>query len=379
LKKKILFVRPDYHSSFILSDELQKKGWKSKIFVGWTYPDKLLFSKENVIGLRVLKNKNLLNKFINLLFNIFSFLINSIQYKYLIYYTPPPLFPQIDNFFFKNFSIELFILKKLFRKKIIFQPSGCNEQFLKSDFIKIDDGKMCNNCGYFEKCIEDQGKKTFALIKKYSDLNINYGYFEYKYFSSETFKFKSIDLNKWNPNMDLPKKFKLHDTKKLRILHSNFLKESNRANNAKNIKGTPFIEKAIDRLIDEGFMIEKMIIENIPSSDMRFFQKQADIVIDQLIYGHWGSTAIEAMALGKPVIGYLNKDWKKYFLKAFPEYESLPIIEANCLNIYEVLKGLISDDNLRKAKGIHSRQFVESHYNPEVNSMELIKKLENLN
>lgn len=269
-------------------------------------------------------------------------------------------------------------MKEIFRKKIIFQPSGCNEQFLKSDFIKIDDGKMCNNCGYFEKCNEDQGKKSFALIKKYSDLNINYGYFEYKYFSSETFKFKSIDLNKWSPNIDVPKKFILHDTKKLRILHSNFLKGSNRVNNEKNIKGTPFIEKAIDRLIDEGFQIEKMIIENIPSRNMRFFQAQADIVIDQLIYGHWGSTAIEAMALGKPVIGYLNKDWKTFFLKTFPENKSLPIIEANCLNIYEVLKGLILDEHLRKTKGVHSRQFVESHYNPEVNSMELIKKLKNL-
>ena len=33
---------------------------------------------------------------------------------------------------------------------------------------------------------------------------------------------------------------------------------------------------------------------------MRYYQVQADIIVEQLIYGWWGSTAIEGM-LGKPV------------------------------------------------------------------------------
>ena len=111
-----------------------------------------------------------------------------------------------------------------------------------------------------------------------------------------------------------------------------------------------------------------MIIENVPSNEMRFHQVQSDIVIDQLIYGCWGSTAIEAMALGKPVICYLNNDWKNNFLGSFPEYEDLPFIEADRFNIYKILKELILDDNLRKQKGIQSREFVLSHYNPKVNS-----------
>ena len=54
---------------------------------------------------------------------------------------------------------------------------------------------------------------------------------------------------------------------------------------------------------------------------MRFYQAQADIVVDQLIYGHWGSTAVECMALGKPVVCYLDKRWKENFMDNYPEYK----------------------------------------------------------
>ena len=70
--KGILFVRPDFHSTFSLVDKLIENGYYAKIFVGWNYPDKLLFSKKNVLGLRLLLNKNFLFKIINVITNIFS-------------------------------------------------------------------------------------------------------------------------------------------------------------------------------------------------------------------------------------------------------------------------------------------------------------------
>ena len=109
---------------------------------------------------------------------------------------------------------------------------------------------------------------------------------------------------------------------------------------------------------------------------MRFYQAQADIVVEQLIYGSWGSTGVETMALGKPVVCYLRPSWKAMFLSSFPEYDDLPIIEADTNTIYDELKKLVVDKDLRQQKGEASRRFAEAHFDPEKNTREFIKKLE---
>ena len=86
-----------------------------------------------------------------------------------------------------------------------------------------------------------------------------------------------------------------------------------REQNNKNIKGSPFIKLAIDRLIKEGHEIEYLFLNDIDSNKMRYYQTQADIIVEQLIYGWWGSSGIETMALGKPVICYLRDEWKNNF------------------------------------------------------------------
>ena len=112
--------------------------------------------------------------------------------------------------------------------------------------------------------------------------------------------------------------------------------------------------------------------------DLRYYQVQSDIVVDQLIYGCYGSTGIECMALGKPVITYINSELKKFFLKKFDEFDDLPIIEANPGNIYNVLKELVEDPVKIKHIGFRSRKFVEKQYNPKINSKILLDKLKYL-
>ncbi len=101
---------------------------------------------------------------------------------------------------------------------------------------------------------------------------------------------------------------------------------------------------------------------------MKYYQAQCDIAVDQLIYGWWGSTSIECMALGKPVVCYLNPELKNEFFKSFTEYKSLPIIEADINSIYHVLKKLVSDAEYRKKAGEESRRFSEKHFDARINS-----------
>ena len=66
---------------------------------------------------------------------------------------------------------------------------------------------------------------------------------------------------------------------------------------------------------------------------MKYYQVQADIVVEQLIYGWWGSTGVETMSLGKPVICYLRESQMKEFNNNYPEIKSIPIVKANVFNI----------------------------------------------
>jgi glycosyltransferase involved in cell wall biosynthesis len=108
---------------------------------------------------------------------------------------------------------------------------------------------------------------------------------------------------------------------------------------------------------------------------MRFYQAQADIVVEQLRYGWWGSTGVETMALGKPIVCYLRPSWKEFFFQNFPEYEKLPVIEATVDTIYDSLKLLVENEDFRIRMGEESRSFAEKHFNPRVNALSLERHL----
>ena len=197
-------------------------------------------------------------------------------------------------------------------------------------------------------------------------------------FKTTQIKYKTIDLNLWHPDLSIPVEHQLPPTSNLRILHSSYLAKSGRDWQGKNIKGSPFVLAAVERLKHEGHAVDYFFIDNKPSNQMRFYQAQADIVVDQLIYGWWGSTTVEASALGKPVVCYLRPSWKQFFLKTFPEYDDLPIVEADTNTIYEVLKKLVTDAEYRRQKGRESRIFAEAHFDPVKNTQALIETLESL-
>ena len=202
------------------------------------------------------------------------------------------------------------------------------------------------------------------------------GTFESIQFNFTHLKYKSVDLKLWNPNIKVPNEFKLPASNKLRILHS--FCDKNRDKGGKNIKGSPFIIDAIKRLEKEGYPVEYYYINNVQSKNMKFYQVQADIVVEQLIYGWWGSTGVETMSLGKPVVCYLRPSWKAHFFEQFNEYDKLPIVEANTKSIYDVLKKLVIDKDYRTQKGSESRIFAEKHFDDTKNTKSLAEVLLNL-
>jgi len=298
------------------------------------------------------------------------------KYKYHFYYDDFDFF----SFGFEkklgvsNFRLHLWLAKKLGIKILLF-PSGCRSELTKEEFSRFDNGNVCDNCGW-AVCDDRINKKRLSLVGKYADLVVGWGTFDSPHFEYTHNRYKSLDLDLWRPGLNVPKKYDLFPTENIRIMHSFY--DGNRLHGGKNIKGSPYIVEAINRLKEEGYKVEYLYISNVPSNEIRYYQVQSDIVVEQLIYGWWGSTGVETLALGKPVVCYLRPAWKKFFLEKFPEYDELPIVEANTENIYEVLKNLVIDEAFRREKGKESRRFAESHYDVVKNTQSLIELVENI-
>ena len=383
-KNSILFVRPDYHCSFIYKENFRKLGWKADIYVQGDYPKDLLFSVKDVLRAPSVKTNNSRIKIkFNLIIEFLWWFTIFWKYKYHIYYsfTPLSLFIEkklrITNLFGESFLFEL-SLAKILGIKLIYLPTGCHQEETKANWLKIEDGNVCNNCGMFEKCDDEMNSLNFDRVRRYFDTVLGPGSIKSTQFNRSDIKWKAIDLELWSPNIFIPKEHILPKTSNVRILHSSYIKNSGRGISGRDIKGSKYVFAAVERLKKEGYPVEYLFIEDKPSNQMRFYQAQADIVVEQLIYGSWGSTGVETMSLGKPVICYISKHFKKIFFDAFKEYSDLPIIEANTTNIYEVLKKVVNDKEYRSKKGIESRQFAEKHFNPVKNSQELIYMLKSL-
>ncbi len=371
MNKSILFVVPDYHCSFIYRDALRDRGWRADVYVPKGYPKKLLYSDRDIV---ILKD---MPRIFKRFYDFFILMSWFFKYNYFFIYGDTSLIAllpvSVERRMGKGFYLDLF-LAKLFKKKFVYFPSGCLDTDLKSNIAKYDNGNICNNCGWgSEVCNDKKNKTKFEKINKYFDINLSYHDFDSTQFVQQHIKYKSLNLNLWNPDISIPDRFRLPKTKNLRILHSFF--ELNREADDKNIKGSPYILAAIEKLRKEGYNVEYYYVNDVDSKNMRYYQAQADIVVEQLIIGWWGSTGIEAMSLGKPVICYLRRDAKENFFKHFSEYNSLPIIEANIFNIYEVLKKTVEDKDFREQKALESRKFAESFFDINKNVLEFEKLL----
>ena len=90
---------------------------------------------------------------------------------------------------------------------------------------------------------------------------------------------------------------------------------------------------------------------------------KADIVVDQLNAGWHGVFALEAMALGKPVVGYLDQEAVARSAAAFGL--RLPIIPATKTTLAESLRPLVESPALRREIGAESRHYVEQVHDIE--------------
>lgn len=240
---------------------------------------------------------------------------------------------------------DLALLKEL-GKKVIMQYWGSDVR-LYSKAIKLNRFIKVKNMD------EDSIKRKLELISKYiPDCLVDYELSEYvkDYHPNIHYTRVAIDLNKY-------KFVKQTNNKKLLIVH---------APTSPEIKGTSYILKAVEEL-KEKYDFNFKLVQNISHDQAIKIYEKADIIIDQILCGGYGVFAVEAMAMGKPVICWIDDFMKEKYPK------ELPIISANPDTIKEKIKYAIKNKDMLKEIGIQGRMYVERYHDMNIISKNMLQ------
>lgn len=251
---------------------------------------------------------------------------------------------------------DLSILKSL-GKKIFFTYVG-HDCTLRSVYMKHPINP-CRECSRFNLCdekTEDKIKRRIRRVSKYADAIITFNILIEHILAAGVIKFHDsfvpIDLEAW---------------KYVGVRRENNLIKVAHAPTNRAIKGTRYVIDAVEKLKDEGYKVELILVEGISNQEAKRIYEEADIIVDQLLIGWHGGFAVECMALGKPVLCYIRED----LTKKFSYSKKLPIISTHPFNLVDNLKMLIENPELREELGKKGREYVEEFHD----SMKLAKWL----
>jgi len=124
-------------------------------------------------------------------------------------------------------------------------------------------------------------------------------------------------------------------------------------------KGTEHVIAACAQL-----PVDLEIVEGLHHDEARERYRAADIVVDQLNAGWYGLFAIEAMALGKPVLTFLHDEAVTRTEEAFGV--RVPIVSVTRETLADRLAALVESPEVRAETGAASRAYVEAVHDLDV-------------
>ena len=131
-------------------------------------------------------------------------------------------------------------------------------------------------------------------------------------------------------------------------------------------KGTEHVLEAC-----EGLDVELDIVEGLRHDEARRHYERADIVVDQLNAGWYGIFALEAMALGKPVLSYLRPEAVQETERALGL--GVPIVPVTKETLRDRIAALAADVGRRRAIGAASRAYVEQVHDADKGAERLLE------
>jgi glycosyltransferase involved in cell wall biosynthesis len=116
--------------------------------------------------------------------------------------------------------------------------------------------------------------------------------------------------------------------------------------------------------------VELDVIENVRHDEVGPRLAQADVVVDQLNSGWYGLFAIEAMAYGKPVVGFIREEAAARTAEAFGV--EVPIVRTTTESLAADLRRIVGSADERRKRGAASRAYVERVHDADAMADRLI-------
>ena len=117
------------------------------------------------------------------------------------------------------------------------------------------------------------------------------------------------------------------------------------------IKGTQYVDPVMRRLEAAG-AIEYVSPESVPHSEMKALVQSCDIVVDQILTGSYGVTAVEAMAAGRILVGGIAPEVRARMTEAPALFDADP----DTLN--EVMERILDDRAAARETAVRNVEFV---------------------
>jgi glycosyltransferase involved in cell wall biosynthesis len=167
----------------------------------------------------------------------------------------------------------------------------------------------------------------------------------------------SIDTQRWLPKSPSKDHSVGYPGRTFRVLH---------APNHKAIKGSDYFMRAVAELQEEGESIELVLVQKMPNEEIRRLIETADVVADQLVIGWYAMFAIEAMAMGKPVLCYLREDLEQLYVDAgLLQEKEVPLINCRPATVKESLRRLMRDPARLADAASRGPAYVRRHHSVE--------------
>ncbi len=265
----------------------------------------------------------------------------------------------MEAFFF--YPLDLLILK-IFGKKIVLTFRGSDVR-TNLDFLPINlQGKSSEWPAYYEKM--RRFSKSFGSFKRRLRMRVFVNLADKvaltgPFLASSVSKFDQIIPYARDLKKILAIKTETHKSKVV-IFHSP---------TATAVKGSEYILTAVRNLKKKYRNLEFRMPLNLKNEDLLSEMAKADIVIDQLLVGWYGGQAVEAMALGKPVICYIHQP----YYQLVPFAKEIPVINSNIWTLEKDLSILIENQVLREKLGKEGIAFVKKYHAPNKVADEYLK------
>jgi hypothetical protein len=219
---------------------------------------------------------------------------------------------------------------------------------------KLGEPNCCTDCqsvGVACVCFAGKRLDNVSRVVRSATQTFSMGdMIEYTPGSRNNLFFWPVDLTRENGatyRTEFPRR---HD-RPLRVVH---------APNHPQFKGTIYLRTAVEELKAEGAPIELVLVQGKSNREALDVYRSADVIFDQCMIGFHGYFALEAMALGKPVMCFIRKP-DVYLLAP----EECPIINTSTGTLKDDLRHLASKQADLEGIGRRGRSYIEKYYTPE--------------